>query len=391
MDTVIIRGTTIQELTGSCRSFGFISASPLTIWRLRVHFANDAFDSDFSPIAPLNRSDADVVLLALYNYAMYSQPVTDPWFQGIVNVSNRALGISNAGQSYLSNDNVTFLGTTTQYQFCYSSDFAQSCTPLRGFYQNNPYYFNSSYHNFTGFNLNQRATAGLLTDAISLAHYSNTVISQGATILNAYQYVWQASGFTRLSSGLPSMQWKTEAFNFHNITLAGLQRVVLERPAPQIFDVRPGVSSLPFIDLQTLPADARLCGAQKIRNPSYTSFSVLGLSLIIGIGGLIIAINFVISDIVFFVRRRFNRSQYKRIDWITGETLHLQRMVLESHGVGPWKGGEAVVPVVNNFDKRYSLMEPEAIQLQDSPGEERIHAKKPQPKHGYVSIPINMV
>lgn len=43
--------------------------------------ALDAAESNFRPINGLNRTDGDVTLVLLFNFAAYAEPVEDSWYQ----------------------------------------------------------------------------------------------------------------------------------------------------------------------------------------------------------------------------------------------------------------------------------------------------------------------
>lgn len=43
--------------------------------------ALDVADSVFRPISGLNRTDGDITLVVLFNFAAYAEPVEDLWYQ----------------------------------------------------------------------------------------------------------------------------------------------------------------------------------------------------------------------------------------------------------------------------------------------------------------------
>lgn len=49
--------------------------------------------------------------------------------------------------------------------------------------------------------------------------------------------------------------------------------------------------------------------------------------------------------LVFYLRHRFRRDTYARLEWAANEALQLQRLVNEELGIGPWKGCCDAVPV----------------------------------------------
>lgn len=76
--------------------------------------------------------------------------------------------------------------------------------------------------------------------------------------------------------------------------------------------------------------------SQKIRSDAFTSFSVLGLGILLGIGGLIIITSYTLEFFVEWIQERANLSNYSRLEWTTNGTLQLQRLAHEELGFGTW-------------------------------------------------------
>lgn len=74
----------------------------------------------------------------------------------------------------------------------------------------------------------------------------------------------------------------------------------------------------------------------------YSSFSVLGVSLILSIGGLFILLDLGLPYVVDYIQVRRNKKHpnpsgtYARLEWDTNTTLQLQRLAHEHIGVGAW-------------------------------------------------------
>jgi hypothetical protein len=92
-----------------------------------------------------------------------------------------------------------------------------------------------------------------------------------------------------------------------------------------------------------LPDDPRM---QKIISTAFTSFSTLGLALILGIGGTLILVSFSLEPLVWWVVRRCKkRNSYALCEWSMNETLQLQSAVHEELGFGTWTRDVATVPI----------------------------------------------
>lgn len=86
---------------------------------------------------------------------------------------------------------------------------------------------------------------------------------------------------------------------------------------------------------------------QKIRSTAYTNFSVLGLSITLIIGGLIIVLAYTLEHIIAFIERRHSKIKYSRLEWSANDILQTQRMAHEAIGDGTWANcaGVDAVPV----------------------------------------------
>ncbi|KAH7363722.1 hypothetical protein BKA66DRAFT_514601 [Pyrenochaeta sp. MPI-SDFR-AT-0127] len=278
----------------------------------------------WKPIPELIRPDADVSLFFLAaNDIRFFTPVNDPWFaagsQGPVNMS---ISVGDM-EVYLSDDPVRVLGCVQQYQFCKPAPKQNaSCTPLLG--------------------INEALTAGTLI--------FTQPSDQGRFLWSASAILNMASGFTELARvlkggallasdslsamwqyDLPNNQWELELEHWFKFTLADVQRAILDlATGPIVADAR---------EFHSPPASAEarsLCNNQKIRSDSYTSFNVLGLILIFAIGGSIM----ILSALLPWATSHFQRHQnpFPSLEWISNDTLQLQRLAHEAVGAGDWEG-----------------------------------------------------
>jgi hypothetical protein len=130
---------------------------------------------------------------------------------------------------------------------------------------------------------------------------------------------------------LPSNQWELEVEHWFKFTLADLQRAILDQATgPKIPEVG---------EFHTPPDTTEgrtVCGNQKIRSDSYTTFNVLGLVLIFSIGGLII----LVSAFLPWATQRMQRHKepYASLERISNDILQLQRLAHDAIGAGNWEG-----------------------------------------------------
>ena len=291
--------------------------------------------SDFSPIPDFQRNDSDVTLTVLYNAAVYFGVVKDPWF--------KAENLSDSAPVWLPTRYMSVLGCTEQYQFCNQ----KRCTPLGGLYEVGP-----GPSEDLGFNKNQVATHKLLWKAAWGTKLNFMFLLMGSEALLAEDYLW---GTTMWSSPLPEDQWQIEAQNLHNVSLALLQQRIVEYASPPNIEIRPGLNSLRHVVRPNNTADLDLCSRIKIRTTTYSSFSVLNLSIIIFVGTTIITMNIFLAKLISWIQKRTGFGLYKRLEWIESGSLQLQRMAGEGRGIGPWKGQEDSVPVPVMPNQKFSL------------------------------------
>lgn len=89
-----------------------------------------------------------------------------------------------------------------------------------------------------------------------------------------------------------------------------------------------------------------LIDEQKVRSASHTSFSVLGLCISLFLGCSTILLEMAVEPVLGHIQRRRKTSShlYQPLEWMTNETLQLQRMAHEGIGAGTWIGTAETVP-----------------------------------------------
>lgn len=79
-----------------------------------------------------------------------------------------------------------------------------------------------------------------------------------------------------------------------------------------------------------------------MKSASHTSFSVLGLCITFFVGITIVLLEIGAETLYRLIWRKRGLSQ--RLEWVTNETLQLQRMAHEELGAGTWVGGAESIP-----------------------------------------------
>jgi hypothetical protein len=94
---------------------------------------------------------------------------------------------------------------------------------------------------------------------------------------------------------------------------------------------------------------------QRFRSSRHYSFSVLGMSIILIVGGIIQLTAFFLDELLalLFKFRRLRNDEdynYAYAEWQTGSILQLQRLAQEGVGAGAWSGATDLVPVTDPGD-----------------------------------------
>lgn len=96
---------------------------------------------------------------------------------------------------------------------------------------------------------------------------------------------------------------------------------------------------------------------KRVRSSRHYSFSVLGLSIILTIGGIIQVLAFFLNPLLalLFGFRRYHGYdnddfEYAYAEWQAGSTLQLQRMAQQGVKAGAWSRATALVPVTKSGD-----------------------------------------
>ncbi|KAL9116911.1 MAG: hypothetical protein Q9187_006560 [Circinaria calcarea] len=303
-------------------------------------------ESSFNPIPELRHPTADVTLVFLSaNDVAFTKPINDSWYSAHLHHTIELQSFQKKPANltlYYHDDPVRVLGCTSQYQFCNPVLEPQiSCTPLDGIWA-----------------VQGLAEALWQTDrSKALFRWSSKAILENGIGLPEVIGMLGVSSLTSryklalgLQGPLPDNQWKLEVIHWFTVTLADLQRIVVDIATGPV-----GGTINQWLKRPQTPEEHLLCRSQvgnspslkfnavlipvipqKIRNDAFTSFSTFGLILILGIGCLLIVVAYTLEVIVEWFQKRRNIGVYKCLEWTTNETLQLQRLAHEELGFGNW-------------------------------------------------------
>ncbi|KAJ4355598.1 uncharacterized protein N0V89_003618 [Didymosphaeria variabile] len=302
----------------------------------------------WQPDKVLRRDDADISLMFLMaNDIRYYGLVEDPIFQA----TGELFSIIDAGQNvtlYTSDYFVNPLACIDQHQFCNPSN--GKCTKLDAY---TPAVLAAQKD--LEYNPMQYGTISTLSLELYLSTISQSIGGRGSSALRAQEVV---SGL--FSGPLPKDQWKKEVEYWFTTGLSKVQKYFV--------DYASGPSNVFNGTHISKPYDApsrQLCESQVIKAPpgsNATSFSTLGVAIILTVGGLVILAHVILEYIVSNVVPTKN---YKLVRWALDDKLQLQRLAFEGAGVGSWHAGIGAVPTTKRTqtfgmemsgDKRHPTM-----------------------------------
>ncbi|KAF1986965.1 hypothetical protein K402DRAFT_463095 [Aulographum hederae CBS 113979] len=308
-------------------------------------YANNSHpNASFFAIDELVRTDADTILVFLSaNSVMFESPVDDPWFS-----AHHPVLVPDEPTVFGADFAASVIGCTKQYQSCNPNLGLSSlgCLPL-----------NSQSAFRAQANLNKFTTQGQLTTLerikrVFTESWAPTGFLAVAAYLGSSNLKARDSKFPLLQASLPSDQWQKEFSGWMSAMLAAQQRAFVDLangPTSQLPDI---ILSKPGRDF-----DKSWCYNQKIISLAYTSFSVLGLSFILGIGALLIVLSYTVEPLAIWAVKKWQWHNYAILEWSKNDVLHLQSAVHEELGLGTWSCRIGEVPTTLEGRHRLAVLD----------------------------------
>lgn len=278
-------------------------------------------------------------MLLSANSIVFSSSVDDPWYSAHshpLQVTVDSNADTASGTVYFADRPVSALGCAEQYQLC--ANQGADCTPLTSWYG-----IRKDLEALTT-TRRQRAIGNLLLDA------STTTVGDTVTTLRDSSLGASFSKFGSVQGSIPSNQWIIDVEGWAAISLARIQRNVLEYAS--------GPSDrrlLPYLNTPNDTVEHDLCHNIKARTRRVENFSVLAIALIFSLGALITIINFGLDFLIGLVQSKRNAADYRRLAWKTNGLLQLQRLAHEEMGYGSWERCTNETPVTRFGDMLASI------------------------------------
>jgi hypothetical protein len=212
-----------------------------------------------------------------------------------------------------------------------------------------------------GLTASQAATALLVVITVQDTDIPSAALLRLGNFLEA-----QTGTSDHLQFELADNQWEVESARLFTTGLARLQHALLEFTGGTDLPVPAGMAaSQPWRDgddddedvrrpwrgfggvSAAAPELARLCHAQRVRAAAgfgTLSFSVLGLGLVFGVGGAVVAASAAVRPVAGWLGRTTGRGTARGAAWERDASLQVQRLLFEERGQGEWVGASDGVP-----------------------------------------------
>lgn len=256
----------------------------------------------YSPIPEIARDDAELSIFFLaQNKLAYTHPVDDLFFASHSNPTPHEVVPGDIDILYYNDKLVSVMGCIDQHQICKPNFLhGPKCTPLGS--STIP----QSEIDKLDFNQLQKHISYVIRMLILEGEILNSIAGQGAIVLKAQKTV-----FNNINGPLSNNQWTIEAGSWFNTALAQFQHAILEYSTGPEYTDNGRYQHVNIASMKRIYKDT--CGIQKVRqfnfNDSYLSFSVLGLTVIFVIGGVIIILGLVLESQLWKLQEQIHPPQ----------------------------------------------------------------------------------
>ena len=327
------------------------------------------------------------------NSIYFQSPNDDPIFGAHAIKNNLSLTDGETVTYYDSDRFANILGCAEQYQLCMPADDdsrgqenvnstqqQDRCTPLT---TSRSLLSNAQSHPLISTNPFRLLVSSRISLLANPANLYTTIDSRGGASLRAQETVSHL-----LQGPLSSTHWHLEVQSWFDSGLAYIQRGILEYvTGPTNVDVTGAGGA--YVYKPTDSISRAMCHSQLVRSSNGTvSFSIVGVSIILILGTLIIGTSLILEKIVSWFQTRnspssgstrssgglfatfkkstsdssdsgppaestttISKASHRNTAWILDETFQLQRMLFEAKGIpntedggGKWVGVRDNVP-----------------------------------------------
>lgn len=169
------------------------------------------------------------------------------------------------------------------------------------------------------------------------------------------------SDLTQIAT-IPVDQWQIEVSAWFDTGLAKLQAQVQQLAASTV-NWLPGSRLQAYTAENTSPMFYHFCRSQLVNDSAgSTSFSVLGLAILLIVGGLIILVSLTIDTVVGFIQRKTGRGPHARMEWLFNDRLQTHMMLMRELHLGQWYDG-LVQKIPKTIGSKHKFLGPSEREL----------------------------
>ncbi|KAI1753852.1 hypothetical protein F4782DRAFT_545630 [Xylaria castorea] len=304
-------------------------------------------NSDFRPIAELDRVDGDIIIAFLSgNGVLFREALDDDWYQATVPVvPDDSEDGSELTLKYRPLNAASPMGCVQQMQWCNSAyPRDRGCGPLASAYD--AFLGAAPLFNLTGDEVNSVGSSRPFSSKVSgarliwpaLAVLSSPASSLDMVIANlgSRSLISQLLISNGIQWPIPINQWQDDVRHWWETALASVQATFLV------------MTTKSFSQEPLTNDEVKMCQSQKQRNTAHTSFSVFGLSFIVLFGVVTIIISYILEPLFQWLSKKRKFRQYAHLEWVTNGALQLHRLAHdEEHGQSSWLRCDQEVPINN--------------------------------------------
>ncbi|GKT43472.1 uncharacterized protein ColSpa_03653 [Colletotrichum spaethianum] len=308
-----------------------------------IHSMANSNDTIWRPIDALALDHRDVTLLFIApNSVIHLEPNNDPVFG-----ANIPIELGDGDVAYRPDRYVSPIACVDRHRICNPNNGV--CTAPRGGTET----IRSARGQDIGLNAVQLASVDRIGFYFAASTFNHLIWTRTQSFLKAQELV---ADLTQMA--LPSNQWQIEMESLFAENLAKLQHYMLEYVSGPSLAVRGTVGkawettevfSEAEEDYQL--AHEGMCHKQRIKDSQGTiNFSVVGLSLLLGLGTVFVAFSYLLEFITQCFQKVTGLGIEKAKRWERDENLQVMRMLFELKDAGVWKGSTDSFPTTESKD-----------------------------------------
>ncbi|KAK2005729.1 hypothetical protein LZ32DRAFT_671261 [Colletotrichum eremochloae] len=308
-------------------------------WSIHALASNNG--TIWQPAEALSLDHRDITLLLIApNSVIHIEPNDDPVF-----AANIVVEFGDGDTAYRSDRYVSPIACADRHRICNPNN--DICTTPQGGTET----VQNARGRDIGLNPVQLATVDRMGLYFAASTFHHLVWTRTQSFLKAQELV---ADLTQLP--LPSNQWQIEMASLFADNLAKMQHYMLEHVAGPSLVVDGTVerawealesSSKAQEDYRAAQED--MCHGQKIKDPQETiNFSVVALSLFLGLGSLFIVFSYVLESVTRVLQRITGLGVRKAKRWERDDNLQVMRMLFELKDAGSWRGSTDCFPTTDS-------------------------------------------